>query len=142
MPNLPFTMRFGAYGDYRLWAGEGWHDDPNDKEHAWAGHVAKLRVMLEYAKADLLLQIDVMPVQAKGIVQELYIFLNGKFVAFWPVSSASELSARLEAGFLTPGENQFTFVAPKAICPNDLGMGTDQRILGLAFRSFSLSVAP
>jgi hypothetical protein len=142
MPNLPLTVRFGAIGDYKLWAGEGWHHDANDKEHVWAGNVAKLRLILKYPKSDLLLRVDLIPVQAAGVDQELFVFLNGAFVAFWPVGNASERSARIEANFFISGENLFTFVAPKAICPKERGISGDQRILGVAFRSLSLSKAP
>jgi len=142
MPNLPFTMRFGTNGDYKLWATEGWYHDANEKEHVWAGHVAKLRLMLEYGKDDLLLRIDVVPVQAQGISQELFAFVNGRFAAFWSIKDPSERSALVEANFFVSGENLITFVSPKAVCPSELGIGKDQRTLGLAFRKFSLSAAP
>jgi hypothetical protein len=142
MPRLPITMRFGAIGDYKLWAGEGWHHDANEKGHVWAGPTAKLRLMLEYPKNDILLQVDVIPVQAAGVDQELFVFLNGTFVAFWNVASATEKSARIESNFFASGENLLTFVAPKAMCPRERGISNDQRILGVAFRSLSLSNVP
>jgi hypothetical protein len=142
MPSLPCTINFGFDRDYKLWAAGGWSDDPNDRTHTWAnGHVAKLRLVLEYAKGDRLLQIDVVPYEAMGITQEMFVFLNGGFVSMWSVKSSRILSARIEAALFTAGENVFAFAAPKAICPKEAGLGSDQRTLSFAFRSLSLSEA-
>jgi hypothetical protein len=139
MPRLPFNVRFGASGDYKLWAAEGWHHDVNDQEHTWANHVAKLRVMLEFTKDDLLLEVDVIPLRARNVDQELFVFVNGAFVAYWPVAEAGPQSARIEASFLGAGECVIAFLMPKALCPHDIGISSDRRTLGLAFRSVSIS---
>jgi hypothetical protein len=139
MPNLPCTIRFGANGDYRSYTLDGWSGDPNDTTHTWTtDHVAKLRLALEYAKNDRFLEIDVIPVKAPGIIQELFLFLNGGFASYWSVKNAGILSARLESSLFVNGENLFAFVAPKAVCPKELGFGSDQRILGFAFCSLNL----
>ena len=142
MPNLPFTINFGSRGDYKLWAGEGWHHDENDEGHTWAGQVAKLKLSLGFTKIDLLLSIDVIPVIAKGVKQELFVFVNGRFGAFWPVERPIEYSARLEPSLFKSGENLISFVVPKAFSPKDEKISEDHRILGLAFRTLTLSEAP
>jgi len=141
MPSLPVNIKFGSLGDYKLWAGDGWHHEPNDKDYTWADHMAKLRIMLEYTKEDLILKVDAIPITAKNIDQELFVFLNGSFVAHWPYRQASQQSARIEASLLKGRESLFTFVSPKALCPKTEGLGADERTLGLAFRSISLSAA-
>ena len=142
MPNLPFTINFGSRGDYKLWAGEGWHHDDNDEGHTWAGQVAKLKLSLGFTKTDLLLSVEVIPVKAKGVRQELFVFVNGRFGAFWPVDRPMERSARLEPSLFKSGENLISFVVPKAFSPKDERISEDHRILGLAFCSLSLLEAP
>lgn len=141
MASLPFTVHFGSSGDYKLWAGEGWHHDANDVQHTWMTHVSKLRLMLDYTREDLQLEIDVIPLQASKADQELHVFLNGAFVAFWPIANPGVRTARIEAGFLSAHECLFTFLSPKAVCPRDMGLSQDARVLGIAFRSISLSPA-
>jgi hypothetical protein len=139
MPSIPLSFRFGRVGEYKRWATEGWHHDEGGVDYVWADRVAKVRINLAYPRSDVILRIDVIPVEAPRIVQELFVFLNGCFVAFWTARKTEEKSARIEANFFTSGENLFTFVSPRAICPAEQGMGPDQRTLGLAFRSLSLS---
>jgi hypothetical protein len=141
MPSIPFSVQFGSSGDYRLWAGEGWLHDSHDKQHTWAGYVAKLRFLIEYAKGDLMLEVDTIPLMARGIEQELHVFVNGSFVAFWPIPNSGVQTARIDGMFLRSDECLITFLMPKAICPRDLGISQDERTLGLAFRSLSLSLA-
>lgn len=141
MPSIPFSVQFGSSGDYRLWGNEGWLHDNNDRQHTWAGHVAKLRFMMEYAKDDLMLEVDTIPLVARGVEQELYVFFNGAFVAFWPIVSSGVQSARIESMFLKPGDCLITFLMPNAVCPRDLGLSHDERTLGVAFRSLSLTIA-
>ena len=141
MPSIPLTIQFGSSGDYKLWAGDGWHHDPDDKQHTWADHVAKMRLMLEYTRDDVQLELDVIPVGARGVEQQLYVFINGAFVAFWTVSEASTKIARIEARFLEAGDCLFSFVTPNAIRPKEVGISQDERVIGLAFRSMSLTSA-
>ncbi|MBM3563491.1 MAG: hypothetical protein FJX48_10195 [Alphaproteobacteria bacterium] len=141
MSGIPFSVQFGSLGDYRLWAGDGWLHDNNDKQHTWTGHIAKLRFKMDFIKNDLILKVDVIPLAARGVEQELYVFINGVFVAFWPVLNAGVQSTRIETVLLQSGDWLVTFLMPKAICPRDLGVSQDQRTLGVAFRSLSLSPA-
>lgn len=141
MAKLPLKVQFGSGGDYKLWAGDGWHHDANDTQHTWAGHTAKLRLMVDNAGKDLRLDVDVIPLAAKGIEQELYVFLNGAFVAFWPVREGGVRSGTIESSFFNSPDCLFTFVAPKAICPKEAGFGNDGRVLGMAFRSIALTAA-
>ncbi len=140
MPSLPLTIRFGTDGDFKMWPCEGWSHDFNDREHTWIdGHVAKLHLMLEFAKNDRMLELDLIPFRPQGMAQDLMIYLNGGFVTYWSVKEADKKSVRVEASLFNVGENIFAFVAPKAVCPRDLGIGDDDRILGLAFRSLHLT---
>jgi hypothetical protein len=139
MPSLPFKVQFGASGDYKLWAADGWHHDVNDREHTWASHLAKLRVMLEFTNNDLLLEVDVIPLRARGVDQELFVFMNGAFVAYWPVAQSGVRKARIESTFLGARDSVISLLMPKALCPRDVGVSNDERTLGLAFRSLSIS---
>jgi hypothetical protein len=141
MPSIPFSVQFGSSGDYKLWASEGWMHDANDRQHTWAGHVAKHRFMMEYTKSDLQLEIDVIPLQARGVEQEIHVFVNGAFVAFWPIANPGVQSARIEAMFLERNDCLITFLMPKASCPRLLGLSQDERTLSVAFRSLSLTLA-
>lgn len=139
MPRLPFRVQFGASGDYKLWAADGWHHDANDREHTWANHLAKLRVMLEFTNTDLLLEVDVIPLTVRGVNQELFVFMNGAFVAYWPVAQSGIKKARIESSLLGARESVIALLMPNALCPRDVGVSNDERTLGLAFRSLSIS---
>lgn len=141
MPGLPITIKFGALGDYKLWAQEGWHHDASDKDYTWADHISKLKIMLDNTKKDLLMQVDAIPLATPNVEQELFVFLNGSFVTHWTFRRPARQSALLEASLLKGRDSIFTFVMPKALSPKDNGIGPDHRTLGIAFRSLSLSLA-
>jgi hypothetical protein len=130
----PLNITFGANGDYKLWAGEGWHHDESDREHTWTAHVAELRLPLPRARAALKLEIDLIP---KGDDQDVFVYVNGGFAAFWRAETATRMSARVHANLLRPGENSITIVCPRASRPS--GGAGDQRVLGVAVRSLGLS---
>jgi hypothetical protein len=133
-------IRFGETGDHRLWPGEGWDDSPGESEYTWANaHVAKIRMMLEYTSNDRMLEIDIIPLKNRDLPQDLFVYLNGAFVAFWSTAVAGVQRVRIEAAFFNAGANTFAFVAPKALCPKEVGLGDDQRLLSFAYRWLKLS---
>ena len=137
MLSLPCKIIFGSEGDYLPWAFGGWSGDPADRTHTWTeGYVAKLKLPLDTAKSDRLLTLDVIPhVQ---VAQDLFVFVNGYFAAFWCVKQADEITAQIEHNIFVKGENVFAFVTPKAVRPADVNPGADERLLGCAFRSLTL----
>lgn len=140
MLNLPFQVQFGAKGNYLEWAREGWHLDQNDALHTWAGHLAKLEMdIAPNDGADLVLELDVIPVMAPSVPQELFVFVNGAFVAFFPVRQPQLLRATVEGRFFWQPRTLISFLAPKALRPSEHGNGDDHRILGFAFKSMSLA---
>jgi hypothetical protein len=139
MPQLPLTIQFGSNGDYGLWAKNGWYHDPDDKQHTWAGLVGELDVPLAMTRNDVLMRADVISIQNRGMPQEVFVFINGAFAAFWLVREASEQTARIGASLLKAGGNRFSFVTPRAISPKREGLGEDERVMGVAFRALVLS---
>lgn len=141
MINLPLTIHFGAAGDYKLWAKDGWHHDSNDQNHTWTDQVAELKIQLRQTRRPISLELDMIPVTADGVVQEVYVFINGLFASFTTLAEPATRSARIDAQLLRPGENIIKIVCPKAACPADYGNSDDQRILGVAVRSLTLANA-
>jgi hypothetical protein len=136
MSGIPLAITFGSKGDYKLWVGEGWHGDSNDPTHTWSGNLSTLRLLLDDVRRDARLSVSLMP---PGVDQDVFVYLNGRFVAFWQVSQGVEMSAMIQARFFERGENILTFVLPKAICPKVRGVSNDQRVLGAAFSKLSLT---
>ena len=139
MVSLPCAVHFGAVGDYRLYAREDWHHDPNERQHTWCAHVAKMSLPIEPPAEDLTLAVDIIPLQARGVEQQLFVFVNGSFVAFFPIPEPCTVAARIPANILSGGECMITFVAPNAVSPMVLGSSQDSRVLSFAFRSLSLA---
>jgi hypothetical protein len=137
MLSLPLRVKFGSDGDYLPWAFGGWSGDRDDRTHTWTeGYVAKLKLPLDLPGSDRLFIADVIPHQSRE--QDLFLFVNGSFAAFWKVKHAVEIISHLESNLFRSGDNVFTFVIPKATRPADLKVGDDERLLGCAFRSLAL----
>jgi len=139
MQKLPLQIAFGAEGDYKPFAGDGWHPDDPGSTYTWASHNAILEMPIEPVNVDLTLELDVIPAPAEGVRQELFVFVNGSFVAFFSASEAGAKTATLEARFFTEPRTIFTFVMPRAVRLSDRGQSSDHRLLGLAFRSITLA---
>lgn len=138
---FPFSIQFGESGDYRLWAGEGWLHDQNDKNHTWMPHVASIKLPFSRVTSPIRLDMDMIPVQSNGLQQEVHIYVNGGFAAFWAIDTAEKKSAVIDAYLFRPGENVITILCPRAICPADAGLSNDKRTLGVAIRSIAMSKA-
>jgi hypothetical protein len=139
MPQLPLTIQFGSNGDYALWAKNGWYHDADDKHHTWAGLVGDLDIPLTLTRNDVLMKADLISVENRGMPQEIFVFINGAFAAFWLVREASEQTAHIGAGLFKAGSNRFSFVSPRAISPKREGLGEDERVMGVAFRTLVLT---
>lgn len=140
MSNFPFSLSFGTRGDFNVWAAEGWHHDPNDKDHTWAAQVANLVFPLSRTRDRLSITIDIIP--PEGFPQDVFLYFNGGLAAFWRVKEAGLRTGVVHPQLLRMGENLVTIVCPNAICPKELGRGDDQRWLGVAVRKLTLSSAP
>lgn len=135
MLNYPLSISFGANGDSKLWSGEGWNYDENDIGHTWMSHVADLKLPLPRPRWPLTLEVDLIP---KGDDQDVFVYLNGAFAAFWRIDRPGKMSTRINPTLLRPGENSVTIVCPRAVRPQGASDG-DQRVLGLAVRSLHFS---
>ena len=128
----PVAVSFGSKGDYKIWAGEGWHHDPSDESHTWTAHVAELRMPLTRSRVPLVLELDLIP---KGNSQDVFAYLNGSFATFWHIDGPVSKTAVLAPSLLRPNENLIQIVCPRAVLP---GPGPDQRVLGVALRSLRI----
>jgi hypothetical protein len=137
MLSLPLKVLFGSDGDYLAWALGGWSADPNDRTHTWIeGHVAKLRLPLDAATNNRILIVEVIPHEKRE--QDLFVFLNGSFAAFWNIKYPTEVTSSIDDDLFKAGNNVFAFVAPRAVRPADLREAGDARTLGCAFKSLAL----
>ncbi len=141
MLKIPFTVKFGAKGDYRSFANDGWHHDPSDPSHTWCSSSAELLLPVGSQSKDLHIRFEAMPAQARGIEQEIFLYVNGLFVAFWQISRDGNFSARIPARYLSGNECLINFVAPNAVSPKSLRASEDERILSVALSSLSVTVA-
>ncbi len=133
MHQLPLSIYFGARGDYRQLEGHGWHHDSSEVEYTWTCHVAELSLMLPRVRRSIVVTIDLIP---HGEQQDVSLYVNGLFAGFWSVDCPMKVSATFAPTFLRASENSFVITCPRAMRPPS---STDQRVLGVAVRSISLS---
>src|SRR5262249_9160662 len=87
--------------------------------------------------------IKLAPFDGGSVKQQLYIFLNGRFVDLWSPATKEfcEYSTLIRKSYFSTakdGSNLLTFVAPNALSPTEAGKGPDRRKLSVAFMEFTL----
>ncbi len=140
-PRIGIT--FGANGNYREFDLEGISTSP-DPDTAWTVEPhARIGFRLINPRQIAGLMITARPYLGNGKikVQRCWVHINGIFVNFgvYRPDGDKEIGAQ---DALRVGTNTLSLVLPDAVSPNELGLGSDLRVLGLALKEISFIAQP
>jgi hypothetical protein len=123
----------GAVPASTFLAGTGWWT-PEDT-HTWSKGRSSLQLPIEPPAGDLELEATVWPFVAPSIqAQAVSVQANGVEVATWHLSAPGTVRARIPEPVARAGRVlRLTFIASSPRSPAELGLGADDRQLGLAF---------
>lgn len=122
---------------------QGWHDaseGDGDVKFRWStDYSAKVLIPAPLA-GRITIDLHCFPFTAGGQLpaQEVWVWLDGLYVAFDRVDSDRVVSGLLACPTSTSPIRTLSITLPQARSPKDLGIGDDQRRLGIALRSISI----
>jgi hypothetical protein len=122
---------FGENGDSEKFRVSGWSH--TEKEITWTeGPVAVLQFTGLPPSTSFRLKVTLAPLTnpPQLTAQPVQVFANGRNVAEWQVEGKTEFTALISAQGDTSTLN-LEFKVPKAVSPQQLGMSTDTRVLGV-----------
>ena len=140
---LGTPLNFGTTGNARPYQVSGW--SAPEPGHTWTDNsVATLRFDVKSSGTSLILRMRMSALTKAPELpsQPVEVKVNGVHVADWEVAAESDYSTPIPAetaGKDNPMTIQFTI--PKATSPTKLGMGQDDRTLGLNVAQLTLSAA-
>ena len=135
-------LRFGRQGDAEWYYGWGWSNP--EKGFTWtAGQQASLIMRVTPPQSPVLLRADVRPF-LKGIIkqQRVVISVNGQRVGQWSIlrPGFNDQTIAIPPQLWSDSKpSVITFVIMDAVSPAEAGLGSDRRVLGLAFSTLELS---
>lgn len=132
------SIVFGRNGNYMSFQPEGFGSE-DSSGYTWNdGYSASLKFQV-VAPVDRI-SINVDPYIAERVSsQDLFIYLNGLWIGFSRVRQADVLQCPIGPRYVVPGQNVLAFVMPNATSPKEIGLGSDLRRLGFAFREIAVS---
>ena len=138
--NEPIT--FGSRGNINEFALLGWSLEENNPDMTWTSKLeASLKFNAPTTAAALHLEIEGAPFLVDGMIsrQTVWVHLNGMYCGLFSATDFFEQRIPLRGNWLEPRGNVLTFTMPLANSPKSLGIGEDQRELGICVRSVSLT---
>jgi hypothetical protein len=99
--------------------------------------VAQFDFRLPTSRFDLKLEILAGPFvhEPEILAQDAFVYLNGLFQNFLRFDEQKTITCEIAKTALSPRGNRLAFVLPTAKSPQELGLNSDLRVLGLALRS-------
>jgi hypothetical protein len=115
--------------------------------HAWNdGFDATLRIATDRADQPMLLTLAAEPyVTRQNPIQDVTVYANGARAGFWRLTArdVAEMPIWIDPSWWTMQDGSATLrlvvFLPQSVSPRELGDGEDMRLLGLSFRSLTLS---
>jgi hypothetical protein len=88
------------------------------------------------------LRLAGMPFLADGQIafQRVWVHLNGMYCGLFDASAPFEHTLPLRNAWIEPRGNMLTLTLPDVKSPKELGLGEDQRRLGIAVRGLSFCI--
>ena len=134
------TISFTQDGNANKYTESGFsHPEP---KHTWTeGQNAQLSLFLkDKPKADLQLKITAYPFLGGNITsQTVKVYANDSLIATWQMKQEGEYTAVIPASVLTSENIALRFEILNPMSPKELEISGDARILGIAFRTLSIS---
>lgn len=134
---------FGSRGNLQEFSPVGFSAVPDDVSTWSEASVAELSFQTPMPRQDIRFTIEVFPFLAGGRVpkQDCWVFFNGLFVHFQAIKTPVEIVFTVTRDLLNARANRLSFALPNATSPNELRLGSDMRLLGLAFVKLSAADA-
>lgn len=126
------VIRFKQGADSEAYRASGWSG--TEAEFTWTeGTSAKLALPIGKDGSALTLKVTAGALTGTNLpFQPVEVWVNGRKLADWQVSTTAELSADVPAELAKTGMLNVEFRTPKATSPKALGQSEDPRILGIA----------
>ena len=137
-------VTFGQKGSIKEYAKHGWSLDEDNPSYTWTNDLeAGIHFNAQASNANLTLKLIGLPYLGEGKMdcQRAWVHLNGMYCGIFTVSDSFEVSVPLRGTWMEPRSNLLTLTIPNAKSPKELGIGADQRRLGLALRSMVMAQA-
>lgn len=143
----PYTLgskvRFGSGGDGTKFLGAGWSSP--ETGHTWSDkNSAVLLLKLEPTSEPLTVRMQLSGLKKAPELpfQPVEVFANGTKIADWEVGDEGEHTATVPAENITTGPLRLELKIPKATTPKQLGMGNDERVLGVSIHALQIDKGP
>ena len=130
--NQPIT--FGRNGLARQCEPHGFSFE-EDGAFSWTvDQLAHLELRLPIPRSDVVLEVQARPFihETEIPYQQVYFYLNGLFQGFATFRSERTATFHLLRSAFSPRGNRLSFVLPTAKSPEQAGLSSDVRVLGLA----------
>ena len=140
-------ISFGRNGNFRSLQNGGWIVTAN-KDVTWTeGPKSGLSIGFPETTGDIKMIAKIKPLLAPGKVdrQRAFIFVGEEKIGEWLVSINKFQFVEINIPhklILPSGKTEISFSLPDAQPPNKLGIGTDKRVLALAFMSVQFEQMP
>ena len=143
----PYTFgtkaRFGTGGDGVGFLTSGWSSP--EAGHTWSDKAtAVLTLGIEPSTEPLVLRAQLSGLKKAPELpsQPVEVLANGTKVADWEVADEAEHTAEIPAELVrNPGPLRLEFKIPKATTPKQLGLGNDERVLGVSLHALQIDKA-
>jgi hypothetical protein len=140
IPNYKYgtLIQFGQSGNASPYLQQGWSDP--ESNFIWTmNKTAKLRIPLEDVNSDILFSANVSPLIFDSLTnQQVSILAGGEKIGSWNVTSSGDYSILVKKDLIKDNDLVLTFVLHNASRPSELGLNSDERLLGLSFSSFTI----
>ena len=139
------SITFGAKGNFKDYAAGGWSLGEDNPMVTWTESLeARLQFNAQATTAAVSLRVVGFRLpEVRGILisQRVWVHLNGMYVGIFNAAADFEQVLPLRSQWLEPRGNVLSFTLPFARSPKALGLGDDQRLLGICLSAVSLNLA-
>jgi hypothetical protein len=135
------TITFGAAGNFKEFAAGGWSLGEDAQSFTWTlATEAHLDFKSGAYSMPLALKVEGFPFLAEGHIncQQVWVYLNGLYCGMFNATQPFSESLLIRGSWLEARANRITLTLPNARSPQALGLGADQRVLGLGLQMIGL----
>ena len=142
----PYTLgtkaRFGTGGDGVAFLTSGWSSP--EAGHTWSDKdSAMLTLRVEPTSEPLVLRMQLSGLKKAPELpsQPVEVLANGTKIANWEVADEAEHTAQIPPEVVRAEPLRLEFKIPKATTPKQLGLGNDERVLGISLHALQIDKA-
>jgi hypothetical protein len=133
-------LTFGSTGTVRSLNSTGLDFNERGASSWTIAAQCEIDLQIPVPRQDVTLLIDATPFTSPGHVdaQQVFLYINGLFHQFTTFEKRKTWSVPVMRNAVSPRPTKITMVLPNATSPKKLGLGNDERSLGLALHSLSI----